>query len=372
MKSHRTDTPTPTRGEHVTVVGCGNIGSPLTGLIARMVAVQRLTLVDQDVYERDNLSGQAIRPDDVGRPKAIVQAERAKEIRPSLRVEPIHAAVEDVPWGRLRADVVLACLDSKIARQQVNQFAWRLGVPWVDAGVAADGLLARVTVFVPGEAQPCLECAWDERDYRTLEVKRPCQAGRGGTPTRAPAYLGSLAAALQAAECAKILAGDWPSAAVGRQITVVVPTHRVLAMTFRRNPKCKFDHRTIPIQPIACEPRKLPLRQFMAALGAKLGAADGIQIHLDGSPFARQWRCACGAEKVMLALAGRMPASRRACPRCGGSMAPVGFAMLSALSHETLTTQELGKPLSSLGLAVGDVVHALTRDGDHAFELVKP
>ncbi len=372
MKARQKDTIVPDGGKHVVLVGLGNIGSPLVEMLSRMDAIRRLTLVDRDVYEKQNLRGQAILPGDVGKPKALVQAERARRIRPALHVEPIHAAVEDVPLGRLRADVILACLDSKYARQQVNQIAWRLGIPWVDAGVAADGLLARVNVYLPGDDQPCLECAWDERDYQTLEVKRPCQAGGGEAPTRAPAFLGSLAGALQAVECNKILTGDWKSVAVGKQITFVAPSHQVHTMTFRRNPKCKFDHRSFQIQPFRCEPHKLSLRRFMNALGKELGGNDDIRLHMDGKAFERQWRCACGSGKAVLSLAGRTTAPERACPRCGGTMEPVGFAMLPSLCEGTLTPQERVKPLTSLGLATGDVVLVRTQNGQHAFELVMP
>ena len=55
--------------------------------------------------------------------------------------------------------------------------------------------LARVSVFLPGPAQPCFECAWDEKDYQSLEVKRPCGA-EVAERTGAPPFLGALAAAL--------------------------------------------------------------------------------------------------------------------------------------------------------------------------------
>lgn len=370
MNAHQQHSAVSERGGHVALIGLGNIGSPLVEMLTRLEAVKRLTLVDRDVYEEQNLRGQAILPGDVGRPKAFVQAERARQISPALHVEPIRASVEDVPLGLLRADVMLACLDSKYARQQVNQIAWRLGIPWVDAGVAADGLLARVNVYSPGEDQPCLECAWGDGDYRTLEVKRPCQAEGVETPTRAPAFLGSLAAALQAVECDKILAGDLKSAAVGRQVTFVAPSHQVLTMTFRRNPKCKFDHRTFHIQPFRCEPKNLSLRRFIKALGKEIGGKDRVQLHVDGKPFERRWRCACGHVKAVLGLAGRASASDRACPCCGASMASVGFAMLPSLCEAMLTTRELAKPLSVLGVLSGDIVVARTENRQYAFELV--
>ena len=362
----------PPAAGHVVIIGAGNTGSALVGMMSRSEFVKRLTLVDHDVYDVSNLRGQAIRSGDVGQPKVFVQAERARQINPNLQVEAIFAAVENVPLGRLRADVMLGCLDSKLARQGVNQRAWRLGVPWVDAGVAAGELLARVNVYLPGDAQPCYECAWSARDYETLEVKRPCQADGGVAPTRAPAFLGSLAAALQAIECHKILAGDWKSALVGKQVTFVGTSQESQTMSFRRNPKCLFDHRTFRIEPFRIEPAAWTLQQFMAGCRAAIGGAAGIQLQHESQPFERQWRCACGAEKAVLKLAGRSAVAERRCNRCGETMAAVGFVTLPSLCEGSLTPQELALPLAALGLAAGDVFRARSTSGQTVFELVTP
>jgi hypothetical protein len=86
---------------------------------------------------------------DIGRPKADVQAPRLHRINGGLEVAALNIAVEDVPLGALRADVMLACLDSRRARLVVNQAAWRLGVPWINAGVDGSDLLVRIQTFLP-------------------------------------------------------------------------------------------------------------------------------------------------------------------------------------------------------------------------------
>ena len=203
----------------VVIVGAGgNIGSHLVPHLARMRQVDRVTLIDRDVYEARNVYAQDITPRDVGKPKAVVQARRLRRIRPSLHVEAISDAVERIPMGTLRSDVILSCLDSRISRQQVSQFAWRLGIPLIDAGVEAGGLLARVNVYVPGRDTPCLECAWDDRDYDALEQTYPCLGHAEVAATNAPSSLGSLAASLQAIECLKLLDGRADQAVVGKQV----------------------------------------------------------------------------------------------------------------------------------------------------------
>jgi molybdopterin/thiamine biosynthesis adenylyltransferase len=370
MKNRRPDTRRSQPGKHAVVIGLGNIGSPLVELLARTEAVTRLTLVDRDTYEAANLSGQAIRPEDVGRPKALVQAERARRIRPGLSVEAIHAPVEDVPLGRLRGDVVLTGLDSKLSRQQVNQRVWRLGVPWVDAGVLAAGRLVRVNVYVPGGNQPCLECAWDERDYQTLEVPWPCQAGSGNVRTDAPAFLGSLAAAFQLAECEKILAGNRQSVAAGKQVTLAAAAHKLYETTFRRNPRCRFDHALCRTHPLRCDPAALQLDGLMRRLRRKLGGRHPLRFHVEGRSFVLKLRCACGHEKLVFWLEGRMTARRRGCPRCGETMGAVGFSMLPFVSEATLLPAERKQTLAAMGLRIGDML--MTKSGGklNAFELI--
>jgi len=164
----------PDRGS-VTVVGAGgNIGSHLVPHLARMRGVERVTLVDPDICVEKNLASQDITGRDVGKAKAAVQARRLRRISPVLAVKAIVEAVENVPLGLLRGSVLLACLDSRAARRSVNLAAWRLGLPWIDAGVHGDDLLARVNVYFPCPDQPCLECAWDDRDYQMLAQVYPC------------------------------------------------------------------------------------------------------------------------------------------------------------------------------------------------------
>ncbi len=142
----------------IVVAGAGgNIGSHLTGSLARMPEVGRVVLIDRDVYEPRNVANQDIVPPDVGKPKVLVQARRLVEIRPNLEVSAIHAPLESLPLGAWRADLIVACLDSRAARQAVNERAWRLGVPvggFRRAGVGMAGARERLRAHarraVPG------------------------------------------------------------------------------------------------------------------------------------------------------------------------------------------------------------------------------
>jgi len=163
----------------VLIAGAGNIGSGLPTMIGRIPNIGKVLFVDPQVYEEKNLRGQDISRSDVGKPKALVQARRLRRVNPAIDARAFCERIEDLPLGVMQVDSILSCVDSWGVRQYINQGAWHLGVPWIDAAVDASGLLVRVNVYLPGADSICAECGWDEEDYRH---QRPGQPGidRGG------------------------------------------------------------------------------------------------------------------------------------------------------------------------------------------------
>jgi len=337
----------------VTVVCAGNIGSHLLAHLARLPEVARVTIVDPDRYEARNLESQDIRAAEVGKPKALAQARRLRAIRPDLEVTPVAAPVEDVPLARLRADVVLACLDSKLARQRAGEAAWRLGAPLIDAGVRPDGLLVRVSVHVPGPAQSCLECAWSEADYAALEQNQPCLAGAApAAPTQAPAALGALAAALQALAWRRLLAGD-PGVA-GSELVLDAASHRIYQTRLAFNPGCRFDHRTWPIE------RTVPRTSTLGDL------LDWGALAVPGRYFATALSCsACGRRRATLRLTMPSGAVNLRCRRCKAPLWPIGLELLERLEGN-LPARLRRRRLSEVGLRPGEIFQA----GERFFEVV--
>ncbi|MGH7199096.1 MAG: ThiF family adenylyltransferase, partial [Planctomycetaceae bacterium] len=222
-----TTSPINPAGRSLTLVGLGNILSQAVSHVGRLPCLRRVALVDPDTYENKNRVSQEILPGDVGKTKVEVQARRLREINPHLEIETFAGRVEDVPLAALSADVLLAGVDSRKARQAVNQAAWRLGRPWVDTGVGADGMLARVNVYEPSPESPCLECAWSNEDYAAIEQEYLCRPGSGqAAATNAPTMLGALAASLAVIECVKLLSGEREHALCGRQVLIDARHHR--------------------------------------------------------------------------------------------------------------------------------------------------
>ncbi len=348
----------------ITLIGGGNIGSHLVPLLARSEGIRRLTIVDHDSYEARNLRAQDIHPDDVGWPKAVILAARARRLNPTLRVVSIESRAEQIPPGRLRADLIVACLDSRRARQAVNQVAFRLNVPWMDTAVGTDELLARVAVYMPGARAACFECGWDEADYRNLEVAHECGAGAVGA-TGGIASLGALTAAVAAIEIRKLLRGDEDTLA-GREMLVDCVGRAQQVTRLPWNPRCRFDHAVLSPVKLECDAHRMTLRHLVG----EASGDGGARLRVEGATFVRKLTCVCGRERETITLAGRWGIGELACGSCGRQMREFGFANETELSLTDPNGQCWETPVARLGIRVGDILRVARDDREEIFELV--
>lgn len=357
---------------HVVVVGAGTIGSHLLPHVARMSGVTAVTVIDRDSYGLSNLGCQNIYTMDVGKSKAQTQARRLKQINTSLATQAFQVPVEELPLGRLRGDVILACLDSRRARMAVNQAAWRLGIPWINAGVDATGLLARVQVFTPAEDAPCLECAWDARDYGLIEQAYPCQDAAASPETGASSGLGALAASIQALECEKLLAGDGEHLLAGRDVMVDARHHRHYITRFERNAACRMpDHAGWEISPFDGDPSSTTLDQLMVMACRLRGSESGVHMAVAGQQFAMTLTCGgCGASTVCGRLyRGDYRRGGLRCFSCGQDLAASGFDLHDAVRLDALPDEARNRALTHLGLTHGDVLTLTTPEVEVHLEL---
>jgi len=362
----RLDAAYPGDGEDsgsVVVVGAGgNIGSHVVPHLGRMPEIKGATLVDPDTYTAANLASQDISVRDVGRRKVAVQAQRLRRINPRLSVNVVAEEIAMVPLGRLHGRILLCCVDSRRARQTVNRMAWRRGIPFVDSGVSADALLARITLYVPGDDTPCLECPWGPDDYAVVEQSYPCSGAAVVAATGAPSTLGALAGSLQALTAAKLLSGAPAGVPVGRQVLVDAASYRLIDTAYRRNPDCRFDHDVWRIQPLPCGPRTGTVSDLLDA-AERVGGATVEAIRVEGDVFVKRVSClSCGRPRKAMRFGRRLSAEQRKCPSCGGRMAAPGMDVEESLGVADLAAASLlSQPLSRLGLRGGDVVSVVGR-----------
>ena len=361
------------RGKSVTIVGSGGaIGSHLVPHVARMPSVSRVTLIDPDRYESHNLASQEIEARDVGKLKVSVQGRRVRRINPMLTVNTIAERVESIPLGALRCDVILACLDGRKARIAVNEAAWRLGIPWIDAGVGGEQWIARVNGYRPGDGAPCMECAWNDDDYAAVEQTYPCGDGVDPVaPTNSPSHLGGLAAAMQAAECEKIVSARGDTTLAVRQIVLDARSQGQIVSRLVRNPNCRFAHRTWKICPVTIRSLGVTIGDLLQKVGISAAQFDSAALELPGHTFVQTLACVDCQRKSSrrLRIVRRLKGRAAQCPGCGGRMVAGGFDQIERVRVNQVTGSELRRSLRSVGFRDRDVLGVSVGDEMQMVEL---
>ena len=139
--------------------------------------------------------------------KAEIVAKRAMEINPQIKVTPIVGNLfSEVGFGLYRAvDVVIGCLDSRIARYLLNRLCMRAGKTWIDGSI--ENLTGAVKVYTPGIN--CYECGLSREEFNNIMLRTGCadvvrtqsSAGRVATTPISASIIG----AMQVQEAMKII-----------------------------------------------------------------------------------------------------------------------------------------------------------------------
>lgn len=200
------------KNARVLVIGAGALGNEVVKDLA-LFGVGHIYVVDFDRIEITNLTRSILfREEDAFNHlyKAEVVARRAMEINPQIQVVPIVGNLfSDVGLGLYRAvDVVIGCLDSRIARYQLNRLCLRAGKKWIDGGI--ENMSGNVRVFSPGVN--CYECGLSREEFNHIMLRTGCadvvrlqeQAGRVATTPISASIIG----AMQVQEAMKIIHQD--------------------------------------------------------------------------------------------------------------------------------------------------------------------
>ena len=145
------------RHSKATIVGLGGLGS-VSCLFLAMAGVGRLTLVDQDTVELNNLHRQALYSlADIRYPKVEAAARRLAAVNPEIKFETVP---ENLNEDNIRtvigdSDCVVDGLDNMNTRYLISRYCVEKEIPYVFGG--AIGFEGNVAVFKTPET-PCLEC----------------------------------------------------------------------------------------------------------------------------------------------------------------------------------------------------------------------
>jgi len=315
----------------VLVVGAGAGGSCVIAGLALSGAGSRtyggeIAIVDFDRLEPVNVSRWllGVRPGDLGRPKAVVAAERAHELNPDVNAVamPIDAVYGLGSAHFARYDVILLCVDNVWARVQLGRRAelWPGRIKAVIEG-GLNGLQWAVHAYIPG-VTACHECTMSEAEYAELRRRYSCQ-GQAQATHEPPAPM-SIASTLPAAgimvqEAIHALLG-LPLAYAGRELRFDANGHPARVIKLGRRAECP-GHASLPagrtlVLPFGSDMRVAELRRMAAE---RIGCAPESLSLAHDQLILHGVRCqACGfvtptgAPPTLFDLTPSAP-----CPNCG-------------------------------------------------------
>lgn len=193
----------------VLVAGAGALGNEVIKDLA-LFGVGQIFVVDFDRIEVSNLTRSVLfREEDAfqHKYKAEVAAQRAMEINPQIKVTPIVGNLfSEVGLALYKSvDVIIGCLDSRLARYQLNRMAMRAGKTWIDGSI--ENLTGVVKVYTPGVS--CYECGLSREEFNIIMLRTGCadvvrsQTSQGRVATTP--ISASIVGAVQAQEAMKII-----------------------------------------------------------------------------------------------------------------------------------------------------------------------
>ena len=200
------------KNARVLVAGAGALGNEVVKDLA-LFGVGHIYVVDFDTIELSNLTRSVLFREEDARNhayKAEIVAKRAMEINPQIKVIPIVGNLfSEVGFGLYRSvDVIIGCLDSRIARYLLNRLSLRAGKSWIDGSI--ENMTGVVRVFTPGKS--CYECGLSREEFNHIMLRTGCAdvvrtQGSVGRIATTPVSA-SIIGAMQVQEAMKIIHQD--------------------------------------------------------------------------------------------------------------------------------------------------------------------
>lgn len=305
----------------VMVVGAGAIGNELIKNLT-LLGIGRILIYDMDSIENTNLTRSVLyRAKDVGRYKADVAAERAREMNPDVKAKAFIAnIIDDVGLGVFRRmDVVLGGLDNREARLSINQSCYKVDRPWIDGAIEALNGFARV--FIPGQGA-CYECTMTETDWMLINKRKSCalltheQMASGKIPTTPTSS--SIIAGIQVQEMLKLLHADrnLPTLA-GKGYVFNGLTHDSYVVEYQRKEDCMSHDTYEKIVEKAWSVKTVTLKEILEEIRGELGERAVVDFDRD---IATRATCSCGETKELFTPVHKLKGHMLTCPKCGAQM----------------------------------------------------
>ncbi|MCB0631643.1 MAG: ThiF family adenylyltransferase [Saprospiraceae bacterium] len=201
----------------VMVVGAGALGNEVVKNLT-LLNIGHLVIVDFDIVEYSNLAKSVLfRKEDKGTKKALALARNLKSINPEVKTLSIIGDIAtDVGLGVFRRmDVIIGCLDNRLARLFINQHSFKVNKTWVDG--ALENLSGQFHVYRPGTS--CYECNLSDAAWEIIRFRMGCPdiAKRNetvGSIATTP-IASSIIGGFQVQEALKVIFDNWGHSMAG-------------------------------------------------------------------------------------------------------------------------------------------------------------
>ena len=353
------------RRSRVLVAGAGAIGNEVIKLLA-LLGVGQIVIVDLDTVTFSNLSRSVLfRAEDVGRSKAEIAADRARQINPDITVEAISGDLEyDVGLGIYRAmDVIIGCLDSVQARLALNRACYRAGVPWLNGGIEAT--IAEVAFFGSDQGT-CFECGMSNEMWQRRNLRYSCGGLQDDSPeTKMPttAIVASVTAGYLVNEALFLLHADRPALkqglAVSQKIYLTLKPYSFGVYDLPLNSQCLAHDRWEPVEVLSHSPRDLSAMELLEIAAMPDGA---VELGFD---LLTEMRCVqCEQSDTVLEPVEKCSIALLRCECCQtDSRQPQVIHWLDA------TSEYASRPLRELGITEHQVLVAKNSVARRFFQL---
>lgn len=151
------------RRARVLLIGAGGLGAPVAVNLAS-AGIGSLTVCDFDTVSPSNLNRQFLyTPDDVGKDKATLSAQRLSAFAPDCEIRALSRKIGSSNAEEIikNSDMVILACDNTKTRLEVNRACVKGGVPLLNCGIAGAG--GGIYLYIP-EKTPCLACFTEEGD----------------------------------------------------------------------------------------------------------------------------------------------------------------------------------------------------------------
>lgn len=301
----------------VMVVGAGAIGNEVIKNLA-LLGVGNLWVVDFDTVDVTNLTRSVLfRESDIGRSKAEVAVERARDINPQLSATALSCDLEyEIGAGVYRSmDVVIGCLDSLQARLALNRTCYQVGTPWINGGIEVT--VAEVSLFQAGKGA-CFECSMSPSMWEQHHERFSCGGLRADVeeakqPTTA--VVASIVAGYMVNEAVALLHADSENSKTGlefgQKMILLLKPYRFDIYGLPTDPNCLAHDYWESVEILPLSPSVLTTAQLLEQIGEPTGT---LELGFD---LLTVMRCVeCGVEEQVFQPLEKTGVEESECPHC--------------------------------------------------------